>query len=164
MSALRGYLLGVVCTAMLCSAVLTVIPKGNVRRTACYVCGLLLLLATLRPLAHFDAESVSCALARVQMEQEAAVTGVEVKNRELVLRIISEKTSAYILDKAESLGLSLSVSVQAEDDGGGPRLASVFLTGSAEESAKNRLTEYIEDTFGIPKERQIWNEGSTLKP
>ena len=98
------------------------------------------------------------------MEQEAAVTGVEVKNRELVLRIISEKTSAYILDKAESLGLSLSASVQAEDDGSGPRPVSVFLTGSAEESAKKRLTEYIEDTFGIPKERQFWNEGSTLKP
>lgn len=156
---LRDYLLGLSAAALVCSLLLTLIPKGGVHRAAKLGCGLLMLLCALRPLKTFDPEDVSRVLARVQMQQDAALTGVEVKNRELVCAIISEKAAAYILDKAEELGRTLRVTVQAEDDGAGPYLSSVILEGSVDAAAKEKLTAYIESTFGIPAERQMWRDG-----
>ena len=153
---IRTYLLELVASALVCAILMTLTPEGAARRMVRLGCGLLMLLCAMQPVIRFDAEDVSRLLARIEMQQDAAISGVQVKNRELIREIISDKAEAYILDKARALGLSIAVLVEAKDDGGGPYLYSVTYTGSAEEGQKAALEDYVEEQLAIRKERQIW--------
>lgn len=57
-------------------------------------------------------------------------TGVEVQNRELQARIISEQAAAYIWDKADEMGVALEVEVETRDLGSGPYPWRATLTGA----------------------------------
>ena len=153
---IQTYLLELVAAALIGAILTALTPEGGVRRAVRLGCGLLMLLCALQPLKRFDAEDVSRLLAGLQMQQDAAITGVEVKNRELVCAIISEKAEAYILDKARLLGMNISAEVEARDKGGGPFLYSVTYTGHAEDGQKTALEDYVEQQLAIPKERQMW--------
>lgn len=154
--AVRAYLLSLTAAAMLGATLMALTPKGGARRAVRLGCGLLMLLCALAPLKRFDAAEISRMLSSIEMQQDAAASGVEVKNRELVCAIISGKAEAYILDKARALGLTITVRVEAKDDGAGPYLSSVTYTGSAEKQKREALTEDVERTLAIPKERQMW--------
>lgn len=68
--------------------------------------------------------------------------------------IIKQTLEAYILDKAESLGLTLRVSLELNEEMA-PEYVS--LSGNASPYGKRQLQTYISDTLGIPKEAQMWN-------
>ena len=69
--------------------------------------------------------------------------------------IIAEKTSAYIWDKADRLGLSctVEVTVSAGEDGI-PLPDTVTITGAYHAC----LSALIEEEVGIPAGKQIWLE------
>ncbi len=68
--------------------------------------------------------------------------------------LIAEKTEAYILDKAGTLGVSCRVEVAtAEGEGGLPVPYRVELDCAPREA----LSAYLEDELGIPKERQVFH-------
>ena len=69
--------------------------------------------------------------------------------------IIKEKTEAYILEKAESLGLDISVEINfGEADSMVP--TEVRISGPVSPYAKDQLSKTISTDLGIPEERQIW--------
>ena len=156
--AVREYLLSLVCVSRLTALVLTLVPKGGVRRSAAIACALLLAITALRPLGGFDTESIASALSRARMEAESARTGVEVRNRELVSAIIKQNSEAYILDKASQLGLDVEAEVEVTADGSYPYPSAVTLTGSAPDALRRELTRYIEDNLAIAEERQTWRQ------
>ena len=72
-----------------------------------------------------------------------------------MIAIIKEETEAYILDKAASLGVTLSVEVMVED-GNVPRLSGVQLSGQVSPYARQQLSTWISNDLGISKENQKW--------
>ena len=115
MEVVRGYLLRLTAGAFLSAGLLALIPKGTSKKAAAVLCGLVMLLLALTPLAQLDYDALSEAISRLELEKEEARTGIEIRNQELVARIISGRVQAYILDKANETGTELAeVTVTAE--------------------------------------------------
>ncbi|MEE0062850.1 MAG: hypothetical protein UET87_05865, partial [Oscillospiraceae bacterium] len=115
----------------------------------------------LTPLARLDYDALSEAISRLELEKEEARTGIEIRNQELVARIISGRVQAYILDKAAQCGVSLAdaqVTLHWSTDGYWyPYAVRLVTSGAAENS---RLAQTIEADLGIPRARQEWSSAS----
>lgn len=157
-TALREWIASIVAAALLVSAAQTLIPEGGIKRAASLTGGLILLLALMQPVLgadlerlNLDLEPYRAAVRERQEELEAA------GDRELSERI-AQQTAAYIWDKAEELGLHVSVRVTVEPDAEGvPVPAAVEVTGPSSEA----LAEYLERELGIARERQVWKDEGT---
>lgn len=156
MSGLQNYLLSVSAAALLMSLLLALLPSGHVKQTAKFTGALLVVLAVVAPVVKLNADDLARSIAMLQMEKEQLRTGVEVKNREILAELIKEQSEAYILDKAEELGLTLSVDITLREEGDYPYPIAVTLWGEAAEGDKMLLERIIEQDIGIVRERQEW--------
>ena len=73
-----------------------------------------------------------------------------------IAEIIITQAEAYILDKANSLGLQITVEVELDDSNNSVPCGAV-INGAASPYAKGTLKGYMQEQLGIPKENQIWN-------
>ena len=150
--AVRGYLLRITAGAFAGAILLAALPKGTPRRGAAMLCGLLMLT----PLAELDYDSLAEAISRLELEKEEARTGIEIQNQELVASIISGRVQTYILDKASSLGMQISVELEMETRAATPYPSGVTIRGAVTPAQKQQLQAYLEQTFAIAPERQVW--------
>ena len=155
--ALREWLTSIVVVTLLLSVAQTLVPEGSIRRVASFVGGLILLAALLRPVLGMDLERLRLDLdGYEQALQEARQELVSSGETELTKRI-EERTAAYISDKANALGLEVTVRVEAEAGADGiPVPAAADIQGARSEE----LASYMEQELGIPRERQSWHEES----
>lgn len=154
--AVKSYLLSVTAVSLLLALLQAILPNGAVKRTAALAGGLLVILAVVSPLAQLDYDSLAKSIARIQIETEALETGVSVGNRELMADIISERCQAYILDKAEQMGVMLQVEITVSQGTGYPYPTEAVLRGTVTEAQRTALTAYIAENLGIPAESQTW--------
>lgn len=152
----QQWLLGVVLTAFAGGLARQLAPKGREQGLVGLVCGLLLTLAILRPLARLDWTELEFSPDLPDSEEAAEVFRREQQNT--LSAVIAEKTEAYILDKAERLGLQCAIEVATAEDGNGiPLPDTVTVYGSYSEA----LAACIEEEVGVPPEKQIWLEERT---
>lgn len=156
MQAIREYLLSVIVAGFFCSLVLAILPKGGVRRTAVFVSALVMALVTLSPVTRIDYEDLAGSIASIRIQSEAAQTGVEVQNSELVETIIRRECETYILDKAAGLGGEVQAEVTMKNTGSGPYPYRVTLRGDLPQNARTILSQIITEDLSIPPERQVW--------
>ena len=158
-AALREWVTSVVLVTLLLSVAQTLIPEGSIRKIAVFTGGLILLTALLQPVLGAD-------LSRLDLDPEAYEQTVRERREELetagkrdLSAIIAEKTSAYISDKADTLGIAVTAEVSVEPgENGVPVPSSVRLSGPT----SGELADYMELELGIPRERQVWkDEGTT---
>ena len=123
---------------------------------AALLSALLLALTALSPLLKLDYDAIAKQIAEIRLDTETVRTGVEVQNRELQARIISEQAAAYIWDKADEMGVALEVEVETRDLGSGPYPWRATLTGACGGEKRTALTRYIEENLAIPGARQVW--------
>ena len=161
MEVVRGYLLRLTAGAFLSAGLLALIPKGTSKKAAAVLCGLVMLLLALTPLAQLDYDALSEAISRLELEKEEARTGIEIRNQELVARIISGRVQAYILDKAAQCGAALDdaqVTLQWSTDGYWyPH--EVRIVSEADENQRAKLSDCIQTQLGISVENQDWSDG-----
>lgn len=155
-TAVRSYLLRLSVGAFFSAVLLACVPKGAAHRAAALVCGLIMLLLALSPLAQADPDALSQAISRLELEKEEARTGIEIQNQELVASIISDRLQTYILDKASSLGLELTVEIEMQTRASTPYPTAVILHGSANAAQKQQLQTYLAQSFAIEPENQRW--------
>lgn len=161
MELIRNWILGVTCAAMLVAVADSVTPPGTVKKLAKLTGGLVLLLAVIRPLMGLDYQSLSLALAenRFEWEEDAAGKGSAL-GTDLMKSIIAERTGAYILDKANALGVRCAVEVEcAVGEENLPYPVSVCITGKLTQSQRETLEREIEADFAIPADQQLYESG-----
>ena len=155
--AVRVWLTSIVMVTLLLSVAQTLIPEGTIRKIAGFTGGLILLVALLRPALGADLERLHLDLgdyerAIEERQEELASAG----NTELKA-LIESQTAAYISDKANALGLEVTVRVEAEAGADGiPVPAAADIQGARSEE----LASYMAQKLGIPRERQSWHEES----
>lgn len=163
MAFLRNWILALAGTACVCAMALAACPEGRVRRVLRLVCGAATAAALLSPVVKFDAPAYAQALGRYRQAAEAAASSAAGENDTLSRSIIQEKCAAYILDKADALGMEPggTVRVRAEwsrEDGCWlPAEAEIRISGSPEQIS--RLSAAVEAELGIPAASQRWGEG-----
>jgi len=151
----RSWLLGIVLTSLAGGLARQLAPQGKEQAMVRLVSGLLLALAILRPLAGdgWDGLEIAAGSFTLQSQEQAEVYR---KNQQDALSaIIAEKTEAYILDKANQLGLDCTVQISvAAGESGIPLPVSATIRGAYSPA----LAECMEEEVGIPAQKQIWLE------
>ena len=103
----------------------------------------------------FSKDDTGYDTVMMEMEADARASGIEIANRDLLARIIQEKTEAYILDKAGQLGLQLQAEVSVSETEE-PVPWAVVLSGEVKPDQKRRLEAILEQELGIARENQQW--------
>ena len=156
----RQWLIGITCAAMIVAVADGLTPAGTVRKIGRMVGGLVLLVAVVKPVIGVDFSVLAASNIHLEMEMDAA----EESNLDLMKTIIGEKTGAYILDKAEALGISCEqVSVECTvGEGDVPFPSAVTVTALLQEDQRRTLARWIEADLAIPEECQIYESGGGI--
>ena len=158
--AIRTWLVSIVCTAAVVALAQAIMPKGTVQKIGMTIGGLVLMVTILQPVLSFDFDRLSGLMARYRLEAEEDSRQLTEENQALMGDIIEEQTAAYIVDKAEELGVSVRVEVTCElDETGFPYPTAVTVYGNLTEEQQNSLSRCIEGDFAVPAERQTFVPG-----
>lgn len=157
----RQWLLGVTCTALVLAIADSLAPEGNVKKVCRLAGGLALLIAAVSPVLRVDGESLSWAVSEYQSSVQVYEQKLEEKNVLLYQSIIEETAAAYIVDKAEEMGIVCQAEVTfAYDENGAFCPWEVTARGSLTEEQQNRLSRLLEEELGVPIRRQHYEAGS----
>ena len=155
-SALKAYVLSVVAAAILCTIVQVLLGKKSaVGRIAHLLSGILMAITVIAPLGQITFQGISEYWDDLSYDAQKYVTdGTSVAENQM-REIIKARTEAYILDKANRMGLQIAVEVELDGYNGNIPCA-VVIDGTASPYAKEQLSSYIEEALGIAKENQKW--------
>ena len=152
---MKNYVISILACAIICSIACSVFDnKSSTGRIIKILTGILMTATILIPLKNFDSYNISGFFNSASMEANEYVEEGKKDFRNNVTDIIKSRTEAYILDKAKSMELDISVEVELSDENSVP--CGIKVTGSVAPYEKNILSDYIEETLGIPKENQKW--------
>ena len=153
MESVRSYLLSLLSAALLCSFLTALTGKKQASgKIMQLLCGLFMAICALGPLMTLQLERFSLYTVDITAEADAAIFTGSQMAAQAMEEIIIEKTEAYILEKAASLGAALEVQVELHDN----IPTGVMLSGAASPAVRSRLTAWIADDLGIPAEAQKW--------
>jgi len=158
---LRDWIVGVTCAAMAAAVLHAFLPKdGGVGRAGRLAAGLLLMLCAIGPLAGLDYDSLSQSLSQLRLSRSHYAQELDSLNDEILKELIESETEAYILDKAEGLGILCRASVTYALDGEGrPYPVGVHITGELTGEQERRLSEALEADLGVPVQNQTYTKG-----
>jgi hypothetical protein len=156
---LRSWVIGLAGAAMVTAVAMTITPEGRVKKVVSLICGLVTILALVRPLADFDYLDFAKNIASYRQNAETFSSDVRDVNENLTRLIIEDKCETYILDKGKSLGMGdLAVTVTAAWSKDGYWYPSgAQLSTNADKESREKLCQSIEAELGIPPEELIWS-------
>lgn len=151
---LRGWILAVTATALVCAVANALTPK-NGKKALGVVCAFAMMAAMLSLAGDVDELGIGMYVDRYRAEAQETVEQAQARAREETRFIIEERCEAYIWDKAAALGVTLTdVSVTAKwSDEGFWYPDGCELRG--DESSE--LSTLIEAELGIGRNKQIWS-------
>lgn len=158
---IRTWLLGVTCAAMILALAESLAPEGSVKRVCKLAGGLVLLLAAIGPILKLDEADLSYIVSKYKINAEQYSEALETQQDFLYESIIEERTAAYILDKAEELGMDCSVEVTVGWKDDIPTPAAVTIRGVWTQAQRDRLSESIASDLGVPEPLQYFEEKVT---
>ena len=156
MDGIREYLVQVTAAALVCGILNTIVgKKGSIAATVRVMTVILMTVTMASPIVRLRFSVVSDFWRDVRFDSAMYAQQGSDASREAVRTIIKERSEAYILDKAASLGADIRVELVLSDDAL-PVPVSVTLHGAVSPVGKRRLQEMIRDELGIPLEEQKW--------
>ena len=155
MTGIKGYVYGIVCACLICGIYVGFAPeKGTTSVYIKLLTGMLMVIVFISPLRSFQIQEFTNYFTDYSQDAQVAADFGQVSAKSYRDEIITQQTSAYILDKATSLGLDITVEISLDEEMGKPW--EVRLEGAASPYAKQRLEEIIAQELAVPEERQIW--------
>ncbi len=154
MGGLGQYMISVAAAAVICGVV-SKLTEGSWKEMLRLLCGLVLTVTVLRPLAGANPEEWLELPFSYSNSARAIAQSGENMAREAMADIIKSEAEAYILDKAAALNADITVEVIVADEGE-PVPAAVRIRGQASPYARRRLESIVQTELGIGKEDQQW--------
>lgn len=134
-------------------------PKAASTKLIQFAGGIFLMFVLIQPVSQLDLvgflDSVSSFSPEMEFDTDRAMDTARNSMAEIIIR----ETEAYILDKAQALGLTPEVFVTVSEDAI-PVPKAVRIICSCGNGDMQRLQAIIEEDLGIPKEKQIWIQGN----
>lgn len=157
MTQMKAYILSIVATATICAIINGLLSKGNTYSSLIkLLCGVYLVVAIVAPWKSFRFDTIADFKDKTENAAASVVDeGIE-SSKQAAGKIIKEKTEAYILDKASSLGTKIDVEVTLSDTDI-PIPEMVTISGVVSPYAKQKLSRNIASELDIPEEKQTWN-------
>lgn len=161
MEGVKNWLVTVTCTAMIIAVADSMTPAGTVKRIGMLTGGVVLVIALLSPLIRMDYAVLSTALveSRLHSGGYSAQRSSEL-SAQLMKTIIAEQAAAYILDKANDLGIRCEVEVICGlTDDNIPYPAAVIISGNLTGQQREELSRAVEADLAIRREMQTFEGG-----
>lgn len=155
---MRAYLISLTAAAILAALVRKLAPKNTAGQAARLGAGLLVLTAMLTPLGKLDLYGAAEDLTGKAWRDPLSAEETDRAANQLLEELITSQAEAYILDKAQALGLEITVEVDLRTEEYYSRPWSVRIRGQGEADQKAALEQYISEQLGIPEERQEWSD------
>ncbi len=156
MGSIKVYVLRIVIAAIVCGIVRSLLKeKTATGKMANLLCGILMAITILSPFASISFRNISSFYEDIELDASKYVNDGKTAAQESAAEIIKSQTEAYILDKANNLGLQIAVEVEL-DDSNNSVPCGVVITGAVSPYAKGTLGTYMQEYLGIPKENQQW--------
>jgi len=153
---IKEYILSIVAAALFCTIVKGLLnEKTTIGQIVKMLSGLLMAVAILSPLVNITFNDIYHYFDDLNADAAQYVQDGKDTSRDQICSIIKSQTEAYILDKANRMGLEISVEVEL-DDSSNPIPCGVVIRGGAAPYAKEVMQAYIEDNLGISKGNQQW--------
>ncbi len=160
MDGLGDWIRGLAGAAVVCGAALTLTPKGKVKNILKVLTGVVLIIALVGPILDRNSTWLSIDMAKYRAQADEIAGDAEKSRTNLSRSIIEEQLNSYILDKAQTLGISdLTVKVVLKwGDESFWYPYEVQLQAKTGIAERNKLSSYIEGELGVPQSRQYWSE------
>lgn len=161
MGLLSSWIIGIVAASLLLAIAAAASPEGPVKRAVRFAGGLVLFVAILAPLKSADSLELAFYTQQYRADYEEYEQALIYENSVMVKEIIQDRTRTYILQKADSLGLTCEVEVEMEtpEGNGYPYPVGVTITASgATAEQKSELMRFLSAELGIASDRRIWRE------
>ena len=149
------YILSLCAAALVGGILMELNREGATGRVMKLLCGLFLMLTALGPFGKLKLPDLEGWNTQWREEAEAAVAEGEAYLEKARQAGISERLTAYILDKAAERHLELRAHVTLTEDG---RPETVTLRGSPSEAQRLEMEDCLEAELGIPKGAVRWME------
>ncbi len=131
-------------------------PDSGCGRASRLGAGLLVILTALGPLGSLNPVAAAQNLTYSGYADALTTQTVDQAGNALLEELIIDSAETYILDKAQALGMDVTVALETSLQEGYPIPWSVKITGTATETQKGMLTAYIAEELGVPEDRQEW--------
>lgn len=127
-------------------------PAG---RVVALVSGILMAVTVIAPLSNIAFNGISNLWGDLSEDaNKYAQEGAYIAEKQEI-DIIKSQSEAYILDKANRMGLQIAVEVELDGHNGNIP-CGVIISGNISPYSQIQLGSYIEQTLGIAKENQKW--------
>ena len=154
MESVKHYLFSVVCAAVACAIVSSMIgKKGSTGALVKLVMGIFLAFTLVAPISTLELKELYRFTEDIRWDASGAAAMGQSLAEESMAAIIKSEAEAYILDKADTLNIRLTAEVILNSD---QIPESVTLCGAVPPYAKFRLADILEEDLGIPEENQRW--------
>ena len=148
--------MSVVVAAIFCAIVKTLVDsKSGIGRIVQILGGILLAITIISPILNIRFRDIVNHFDDLSADAQSFVTDGKIASQESINVIIKNRTEAYILDKANRMGIQIAVEVELDATNNSIPCSVVFM-GSASPYAKETLCGYVEDNLGITRENQKW--------
>ena len=151
MSALTGYLMRLICAAILCALIGSM--GGSSQGLRRLIAGIFLTLTALSPVGSLELPDIDPG--QLHAEAQAAVREGKEQANEMKTDIISRACEAYIWNKAAEMGLELEICLELDSEGL-PRMLT--LTGQASPLERQKLTQTLMKDLGLGREDVKWKD------
>lgn len=156
MGAIPGYILSVVCTAILCGTIWLLFDKNSaISGVIQLILGIIMTITVLKPAMKgnvFSFDDYFCDLG----EDSSYITSAGSEYAKLSqAEFIKEKTESYILNKAEDLGMNIAVEVSLNEEN---VPVAVTLSGNTSPYVKVQMENYLQAQLAIEEECIAWNQ------
>lgn len=156
MQAVSSYLMQVTAAGIVSGIVSRLLgSKGMIGSVIKLITGIFMMLTVVAPLVNVRLDPWMDALDNFKNDGQYAASEGENQAKKAMAEIITERTQAYILDKAESLGADIAVEVTVSD-AMPPVPCGAQISGKVSPYAKRVLSEYMRSELGISTEAQTW--------
>lgn len=156
MDSVKNYILSIVGAAIVCGVVKSLInEKTATGQMIKLLCGILITITVIRPLVNISFGTVTGYLDSLSVSGNLYVENGKTLAQNEMSAIIKEQTEAYILDKANRMGLEIGVEVELDADNN-TCPCGVTISGAVSPYAREMIGAYIEENLGIAKEHLKW--------
>ena len=156
MSVLKEYVVSIVAAAIVCAVARGLLGKKTATgRIAYLMSGILVAVTVIAPLRNISFYGVTDYWDDLSYDAQKYVNEGMALAAKQRIDIIKSQSEAYILDKANRMGLQIAVEVEL-DGYNGNIPCGVVISGNVSPYAREQLGSYMEDTLGIAKENQEW--------
>ena len=154
---ISNYIISIVCAAAICGILTSFVSdKNGCGSIIRIISGVFLTVAAIAPLIHIKFTHTQFFFDDILQEAESITQEGTLLAKDEKNAFIKEYAEAYILDKANEMGVEITADVVVGSDE--PMLPeSVAIYGAVSPYNKKVLVTLIKNDLGIPEENQEWN-------